>query len=177
MKSILITVAALAALAALAAAATKNGQSATATINGKTITIKYASPAVSGREGKIFGKDGLIGHDPTYPVWRAGANSATAFHTDADLAIGSLSVPKGDYTLFVDVADPANWKLVVSKATGEWGLAYNASHDLGRTPMTMSRPPATVEQLKWTISGTGGNSGKMTLAWENEQGSVNFTAK
>lgn len=177
MKTLLITVAAVAALAALAVAATRNGQSASVTINGKTITIKYASPAVNGREGKIFGKDGLIGHDPTYPVWRAGANSATAFHTDADLTIGSLSVPKGDYTLFADVADPAHWKLVVSKATGEWGLAYDASHDLGRVAMTMSKPPATVEQLKWTLSSSGGDSGKMQLAWENEEGSVNFTAK
>lgn len=176
MKSLLITVAAAAALAALAGAATKNNQSTSVTVNGKTITIKYASPAVNGREGKIFGTDGLIGHDPTYPVWRAGANSATALHTDADLTIGSLSVPKGDYTLFVDVADPANWKLVVSKATGEWGLAYNASNDLGRTPMTMSKPPAMVEQLKWTLSSSG-NGGKMTLAWENHEGSVTFTAK
>lgn len=177
MKTLLITFGAVAALAALAIAATKNGQSTSVTINGKTIAIKYASPGVNGREGKIFGKDGLIGHDPTYPVWRAGANSATALHTDADLTIGSLSVPKGDYTLFVDVADPANWKLIVSKATGEWGLAYQASSDLGHTPMTMSKPPATVEQLKWTLSSAGGNRGKMQLAWENEEGSVNFTAK
>ena len=49
----------------------------TATISGKTIAIAYSSPRVNGRQGKIFGKDGLIGHDHTYPVWRAGANAAT----------------------------------------------------------------------------------------------------
>ena len=40
--------------------------------------------------------------------------------------------------------------LIVSKATGEWGLAYDATKDLGRTQMTMSKPPALVEDLKYT---------------------------
>jgi hypothetical protein len=77
------------------------------TIGGKTISITYSSPKVNGREGKLFGKDGRIGQDPTYPVWRAGANAATKLHTDADLDLGGLAVPKGDYTLFVDLTDPA----------------------------------------------------------------------
>ncbi len=45
---------------------------ASVTIGGKTISIKYNSPGVKGREGKIFTSDGLISHDPHYPVWRAG---------------------------------------------------------------------------------------------------------
>ena len=140
---------------------------ATATIGGKTITINYSSPGVKGREGKLFGKDGRISHDPHYPVWRAGANSATALHTDADLTIGTLSVPKGDYTLFVDISDPDNWTLIVNKQTGEWGLRYDASQDLGKTPMTMSKPPAMVENLKWTITDKGMGKGEITLAWED----------
>ena len=48
-----------------------------ATLAGKHITITYNSPRVRGREGKIFTKDGLISHDPQYPIWRAGANAAT----------------------------------------------------------------------------------------------------
>src|SRR5277367_2716905 len=95
---------------------------ATTSIAGKTITIKYAAPSVRGRQ--IFGDGGLISHDPNYPVWRAGANSATALHTDADLDVGGLKVPKGDYTLFVDVKDPDKWMLIISKKTGEWGLSY-----------------------------------------------------
>jgi hypothetical protein len=43
--------------------------------------------------------------------------------------------------------------------------------------MTMGRPPALVEQLKYTLSGTGGNKGKLELAWENVAASVSFTAK
>jgi len=147
------------------------------TIGGKKIEIKYSSPRVNNREGKIFTKDGLISHDQTYPAWRAGANNATALHTDVDLQIGSLAVPKGDYTLFVDISDPNNWQLIVNKQTGQWGLTYDKSRDLGRVRMTMSKPPAMVEDLKYTITDLGGNKGKLELAWEEHAASVPFTVK
>ncbi len=147
-------------------------ETATGTIGGHTITIKYSSPGVKGREGKIFGLGGLIQTThKQYPIWRAGANSATSLHTDADLTIGDLNVPKGDYTLFVDVSNPDQWTLIVNKQTGEWGLRYDAAQDLGKTPMTMTKPPSMVENLIWTIG-----DGKITLAWEDHSASVNVTA-
>jgi len=145
------------------------------TIGGKTITITYSSPRVKGREGKIFTKDGLISHDAHYPVWRGGANAATTLHTDADLTIGDINVPPGTYTLFVDISNPDQWVFIVSKKTGEWGLAYDNTQDLGRTKMTMSKPPAMVEDLKYTLTDDGGNKGTLALAWENESASVPFT--
>lgn len=147
------------------------------TIGGKTITISYSSPKVNGREGKLFGKDGRIGKDRTYPVWRAGANSATRLHTDADLDIGGVAVPKGDYTLFVDLSDPAAWQFIVNKQTGQWGLTYKKDQDLGRAPMTMSKPPALVEDLKYTIADLGSHRAKLTLEWENVSASVPITVK
>lgn len=147
---------------------------ASATVDGKNITITYSSPRVRGREGKIFTKDGLISHNPHYPVWRAGANSATTLETDADLTIGDLQVPKGKYTLFVDISDPDQWTLIVNKQTGEWGLAYNAAYDLGKTKMEMSKPPAMVEDLKWEIH-LDGNKGSITLTWEDHSASVPVT--
>jgi hypothetical protein len=143
-----------------------------ATIAGKTVTITYSSPRVRGREGKIFSKDGLISHDPHYPVWRAGANSATTLETSGDLTIGDVSVPAGKYTLFVDISDPKAWVLIVSKDTGEWGLAYDASKDLGRTTMTMTPPASLVENLTYTIS-----DGKLSLVWEDMGASVPIAAK
>jgi len=145
---------------------------ATGTIDGKTITIIYSSPRVRGREGHIFTKDGLISHNPHYPVWRGGANAATTLETDADLTIGDLSVPKGKYTLFVDISDPDQWTLIVNKQTGEWGLAYNGSYDLGKTTMHMSKPPSMIEDLVWTITPHGHNRGTITLAWEDHSASV-----
>ncbi len=146
-------------------------------IGAKTITITYNSPRVRGREGKLFGKDGRIGQDPTYPVWRAGANAATKFHTDAALDVGGLAVPPGDYTLYVDLTDPAKWILIINKQTGQWGLTYNKAQDLGRVPMTMSKPPALVEELKYTLTDAGDNKGTLALAWENVVASVPFAVK
>jgi len=56
---------------------------------------------VKGREGQLFGKGRTdSAKNPHYPVWRAGANSATTLKTDGDLMIGDLMVPAGSYTLF-----------------------------------------------------------------------------
>ena len=143
-----------------------------ATIAGKAIAITYNSPGVEGREGHIFTKDGLIGHDPQYPVWRAGANAATKLHTAADLSIDGLKVPKGDYTLFVDISDPNGWVLIVNKQVGQWGLAHDPAQDLGRVNMKMSKPLALVENLKYTLTDLGGTTGKLTLEWENHSASV-----
>ena len=144
-------------------------ETATGTIGGHAITIKYSSPRVKDREGHIFTKDGLISHNPHYPVWRAGANSATTLVTDASLKIGDLDVPAGTYTLFVDISDPDQWTLIVNKQTGQWGLSYDASKDLGKTKMDMSKPTSMVEDLTYTIA-----KGKLTLAWENKEASVSI---
>jgi hypothetical protein len=147
-------------------------------IGGKNITIKYSAPSVRGR--KIFGGAGALQPDNT--VWRAGANQATSLHTTGDLMIGNLSVPAGDYTLYVYL-DPAGWQLIVSKQTGQWGInrdgstSLDKSKELGRVPMKMSKPPALVETYKMTLAGTGGNKGKLTLEWENVVASVDFTVK
>jgi hypothetical protein len=149
----------------------------TATIGGKTVTIDYSSPRVRGREGKIFSKDGLISHDPTFPVWRAGANSATTLTTNTDLTIGSLVAPKGTYTLWVDVSEPSHWVLVVNKQTGEWGTKYDKAQDLGRVPMKMAVPPALIEELKYTLKDLGKGNGTLALAWEHVVASVPLTVK
>jgi hypothetical protein len=174
MKSALTITVSLALSAAIAFAQSPSAQTS-ATIGGKSLSIRYSAPSVRGR--KIFGAGGLLSQDPTYPAWRAGANSATAFHTDADLDVGGLQVPKGDYTLYAWVADPDNWQLIFSKETGQWGLTYNAKMDLGRVKMTMSKPPAPIETYKIILSSTGPKTGQLRLEWEKHIASVPITVK
>ena len=145
---------------------------ATVTVAGKVISIKYSAPSMRGR--KIFGgKDAL---QPDNTIWRAGANQATALHTDADLQIKNLSVPKGDYTLYVALNE-GKWDLIVSKQTGQWGITRDGTsldekQAVGRVAMDMSKPPAPIETYKITLS-----AGKLELAWENVVASVPFTVK
>jgi hypothetical protein len=168
---------AFAAAAGLAYAQASPPKETSAVIGGKNITIKYSAPSVKGR--KIFGGSGALQPDNT--VWRAGANSATALHTDGDIMIGNLNVPAGDYTLYVYL-DPKGWQLIVSKQTGQWGINRDGSTSLdeskaiGRTPMKMSKPAGLVETYKMTLAGEG-KKGTLTLEWENVSASVNITAK
>jgi hypothetical protein len=150
----------------------------TKVIAGNTISIKYSSPPVKGQAGKIFNKGSLINTQAaSYPIWGSIDGPATMFHTDADLDVAGLAVPKGDYTLYVDLSDPDNWQLVVNKELHQWGLTYNQPEDVGRVKMNMSKPPALVESLKYTLTDSGGNKGRLQLAWENHVASVDFTLK
>ena len=85
--------------------------------------------------------------------------------------IGSLSVP-GDYTLFVNLANPAAWELIVNKQTGQSGLEYDAKQDLGRVKMTVSAP-ALVEQPGTRLRLRQHRHAE--TAWETSP-PVNFTA-
>jgi hypothetical protein len=168
------------AFLAAVAFAQSPSETASITVGGKKITINYSAPSVRGR--KIFGPGGLLSNDPTYPAWRAGANSATSFHTDANLDINGLSVPKGDYTLYCWVKDPDAWDLIINKETGQWGLTYTASRDLGRVKMTMSKPASLIEMMKYSLTdqGSGGpglGKVKLQLEWERHIGSVIMTVK
>ncbi len=158
-------------------ACTAQSPAATAseTIDGKTVSVKYAAPSVKGRD--IFGQGGLLSKERNYPVWRAGANTSTTLHTDADLEIKGVTIPKGDYSMYVSLEDPANWQLILNKQTGQWGLTYNKDQDLARIPMDMGKPASMVETLKYTITPAGGNKAKLTLEWENRSASVPLTVK
>jgi hypothetical protein len=148
-----------------------------ATINGKQVWIVYHAPSVRGR--KIFGPEGL--HKPE-TNWRLGADQATFLHTDATLDFRGVSVPPGEYSLFIALGK-ANWELIINKQTGQWGIKRDSSanfdpaNNVGKVSLTMSKPPALVEQLKITLSNPGGNRGKLQIDWENVSASANFTAK
>src|SRR5215203_2220671 len=63
----------------------------------KLIWIFYHAPSVKGRN--IFSGEKPLHAADT--IWRVGADHATLLHTDADLDIAGLAVPKGEYTLYV----------------------------------------------------------------------------
>lgn len=137
--------------------------------NGKTIHVSYSSPRMRGR--KIYG--GLV---PYGKVWRAGANQATTFDTDANLVVGGTNVPAGNYTLFA-LPNPNSWKLIISKKTGEWGIPYpGAEHDFARIPMQLSKLPSPLEDFTIHFDQSG-DACTMHLDWESTRASIKITEK
>lgn len=142
------------------------------------IRITYGQPHARGRavEG------GLI---PTDTVWRFGANEATTLHTDVDLTIGTLAVPRGDYTLFMRHTHAGAWELIVNSQTAQWGTDYDASKDLGRTTFTATRMATPEEALSIYLvpnaarpaSGYAALDGVMRVKWGSTELSVPWTVK
>jgi hypothetical protein len=92
------------------------------------IAITYGQPHARGR--KIEG--GLI---PLDTVWRFGANAATTLHTDLDLTLGDVKLPRGDYSLFI-LYSRTGYVLIVNRGTGQWGTDRDPAKDLGRVALT-----------------------------------------
>ena len=141
------------------------------------IAITYSQPHARGR--KIV--SGLI---PTDTVWRFGANAATALHTDVDLTLGSLAIPRGDYTLFI-LHSPASWQLIVSRATAQWGTDYDKTKDFGRVTLTAKEMRDNEETLSIYLvpdsqnpgSGYATLSGAMRVRWGTTELSTPWAVK
>ena len=100
------------------------------------IAITYGQPHARGR--KIEG--GLV---PLDTVWRFGANMATTLHSDLDITLGDLKLPRGDYSLFI-LYTRTGYALIVNRGTGQWGTDRDASKDVGRVALA-SRTMAEAE--------------------------------
>ena len=107
------------------------------------ITIDYGQPHTRGRT--IFG--GLVPYDE---VWRVGANWATRLILDFDVRIGTLDVPRGEYTLFLLPREDGA-ELIVSNQTRHWGTDYDPSQDFGRTALRHRALAESVQSLAITL--------------------------
>lgn len=136
-------------------------------IAGKQFTVDYYAPSMHGR--KIFGE--LV---PFGEVWCPGANVATGFTTDANLQFGTLKLPKGAWSIWVNPA-AKDWTLIVNKQTGQHHLDYNSAEDFGKTKMTLKTLAAPVETLRFEVRPNGADKGTLALMWETTEASVPFT--
>jgi len=136
---------------------------ASATVNGKTVTIDYSQPSVKGR--KIWGE--LV---PYGQVWRAGANETTAFTVSSDATINGQKLPAGKYAFFV-IPNEKEWTIIFNK-TIKWGaFSYKQDEDVLRVNVPVKKSNSPVEKLTYNIS----PNGTVSLAWENAV--AEFTVK
>lgn len=136
---------------------------ATASVNGKTITIDYSQPSVKGR--KIWGQ--LV---PYGQVWRAGANETTTFTTSGDVVVEGKNLPAGKYALFA-IPGEKEWTMIFNK-TIKWGaFSYKEAEDVLRVTVPVKNSKSFNEKLTYDVS----NKGNVSLAWENAV--VEFSVK
>ena len=127
---------------------------ATGKINGATISIMYSSPSVKGRE--IWGE--LVPFDK---VWRAGANDATTFETDADLIIEGSKLLAGKYSFFV-IPSENQCVLIFNKEAKQWGsYKYNQKDDQLRVTVKQKISDINTERLVYNI-----DKNSIVLSWE-----------
>lgn len=125
-------------------------------IDGAAISIEYGRPSLKGRPDETM--------MPPRQPWRTGADEATLLVTDKPLTFGKLSLPAGTYT--VNTQPDVIWELIFGKLAkpGQWGIPYNASLEIGRAPMTVTKLSKPVEQLTISIEDTP-QGGALRIEW------------
>jgi hypothetical protein len=126
-----------------------------------TISIDFGQPHARGRTVA-----GALAADID-TIWRLGANDPTTLRSDVDLMIGTLTVPKGAYTLSAETSASGAWKLIINSKTGEEAVPYDPIADLGRTPLTTRTLATPIESFTmWLIPASDGSaSGEIRFAW------------
>jgi hypothetical protein len=142
---------------------------ASAEVDGASIDIQYAQPAVRGRT--IWG--GIV---PFNEVWRTGANAATHMTTDRSLVFGGQSIPAGTYTLWSIFQDADSGQLIVNAQTNQWGTNYDAAQDVLRVDMNAVTTAEPSERFTIHIRDTDAG-GELVLAWDTTEWTVPFTVE
>jgi hypothetical protein len=144
----------------------------TLTIRGKTVSVDYGRPALKGRT-----TDALLGRLKAGGVWRLGADSSTTFKTGIDLAFGDVTIPAGEYSIWMQRQEDNSWKLLFDKQHGQWGEPEpDPSQCFASVPLVGSTPAAPIELLTLTLSKADGG-GTLTIQWGTLEVAASFKAK
>lgn len=133
------------------------------------IAIEYGRPFKRGR--KIWGE--LV---PWMRWWMPGADEATILRSDHRMVIGDLSVPAGEYTLYMWV-DPEKPKLIVNRQVGQSHHDYDSSQDVGRVDLIRTGLDTVVDQMTFVLEESGQKSGTISLLWDRNMFSVHFVSR
>lgn len=157
------------ALAAPAASQIVASESATVTqtISGTEFEVRYSRPSLRGR-GEIFG-----GVTPVGETWTGGANHATELHLSKAVLMGGVEVPAGAYTLWWEVAEGTDWRLMLHEDTTLWHTPHiPVDEDQIVVPATRSQAGDTLTTLRYDFEDVRWDGARLVLAWGAERLSV-----
>ena len=135
---------------------------------GGMVLIDYGRPHV--RERTVWGGT-LVPFDS---VWRAGANDATHLFTTRTLALGTMTLAPGMYTLWVQHTRSGTF-LIVNKQTGQWGTQYDVTQDIGRVALQVTAALSHVEEFTIVVKALTGTRGAIEMSWGSNVLTVPFT--
>ncbi len=162
----------LMALAGTALAQRNPRGSAELTLNGKKISVEYGKPSLNGRTAQdLLGRLKPGGHP-----WRLGADKSTTFSTEADLDFSGVTVPKGEYSIWVRKDEGNAFKLVFNKQHGQWGTEYDGAQDLTSVPLKEEKEEKAAEQVTIELENEAGG-GEITIHWGTLELATAFKVK
>jgi len=165
--------------------------SASATLNGKKISIDYGRPELKGRS-----LSDLMGQLSEDRVWRAGTNQVTTLTTEGPLVIGGKTVPAGKYSLYVHIPESEDWSLLVNRDPGVelikifpkappqlahalWphldGYDKISKEEVARAAMKKGNAGAQVDAFTIDLKATGGSC-TLTMSWGDQVWSAEIKA-
>jgi hypothetical protein len=136
------------------------------------VKVIYNRPSKKGR--KIFG--GLV---PYNEVWSPGANEATTFETNKDLAFHGKTLKAGKYSLWSIPAE-MTWTIIFNSEYGQWGI--NSKGEVNRNPeldvlkveVHAVQQDQEFEQFTIAFDKTGEDA-EMVLFWDKTVVAVPFS--
>jgi hypothetical protein len=168
----LLSVLMVAGFAAVALAQGNPRGTSTLTLKGKTVSVDYGRPSLKGRT-----TDELLGRLKPGGLWRLGADTSTTFKTEIDLAFSNVTIPAGEYSIWMQRQEDNSWKLLFDKEHGQWGdPAPDASQCFASAPLKESKPAKSVEMVTLTLS-KAGSGGTLLIQWGTLEAATSFKAK
>jgi hypothetical protein len=146
-------------------------------LRGKTVSVEYGRPSLRGRT-----VDALLGKLPPGGIWRLGDDTSTTFKTEIDLVFGDVTIPAGEYSIWMQRQADNSWKLLFDKQHGQWGEpAPNASECFASVPLFISGPHDGIppEMVTITLNPTmvRDRGGWVTIQWGKLEAKAFFAPK
>ena len=129
------------------------------TVDGTTMSVRYARPRARGR-ANLFGSRVRWGE-----IWTPGANRATLLEVSRDVAVNGATVAKGKYSVWV-VVQPGEWVMVLDRDTTLFhtqGPKQRAGQV--RFPVKREKRPF-LEVLTWWFPEIGSRQATLAFQWD-----------
>ena len=98
-------------------------------------------------------------------------DEATTLTTNVAMRIGDVSLPAGDYTLYVDPRQE-RVQLLFSSDVGVFHTVYDSQRVIGRADMTLMALGHPLEGLTFSVTSSGDDGGFIGMGWDDRQYNV-----